>query len=973
MTATRVARLLVAVVSTVVVLGVSLPPEALSTGAAAAAPVVPRLKVTSLSVEHLRNPLGLDTPRPRLAWVTATDGRGVRQTAYRVLVSTSRAALDENDGNAWDSGKMGSRASFDVEYQGRPLRSTTRYFWKVRIWDQRGRPSEWSDPAWFETAFMDPADGFTGEWIGRTRATVTEVPEPLLRKEFTAGRPVASARLYIAGLGYHIAYLNGARVGDHEMDPGFTTYSSRVHYVTHDVTSQISEGGNAIGVRLGRGYYADKGVAIASDNHNWTTAPWHSEPKLKLVLAIRYQDGSKDTVVSDTSWVTADGPTTNELPGNEVYDARLANPGWTKAGYDDGDWDAAVSVLPPGGRCDVVDGAPNLPVIGCPGTEARLQAQVYEPQKVTRRFEPVKVTSPAAGVRVYEFPVMTAGWSRIVFAGEAGTTVKIRYSEKLNSDGTAPLQGLSKQEDTYILRGGGPEVYRPSYSYKGFLYVQIASDNMPRVAGISAQQVTTALRATGAFHSSSAQLNAYHRAMKQTSLINLHSIPTDTPTYEKAGWTADAHLFGSSVMRNFGAAALYKKYVQDISDAQLPTGDIPSIAPTPADLSFLLDPGWAAAIVLIPYDLYQTYGDVSAVHRTYPAMARWMSAIETQVSATGYIFNGPVAFGDWVTPANGKVQSAQIHGTAYVYRAATLLAEMARAIGRMEDAARWSTLASRLRASYNARFYDADRGLYLNGQLDTTPLFPEHGTAEPGAYAQTSQVEALAWGLVADDGGQVEVDQQTVLDNLVADVRDKGDHLATGASGTKWLLPVLTDRGHSALAYKVAMNKTYPGWGFWFDMGATTMWETWAEDARSRTHAFLGTVDDWLYTHVAGLRATSPGFRAIDYKPFPGGGLSYASARQATPLGVASSCWQKGPNGDLGLDVVVPVGATGTVYFPGSDASQISEVGQGPRRPAAKAAGVILLRQEGDRVVFRVGSGSYRFVTGRPTACPKDQ
>lgn len=949
--------------------------EAPGTHAVAAAPTQaapharPTLRVTSTSVEHRRSPLGIDVARPRLGWVLGVGRRGARQAAYQVLVSTRRSALDRGRGEVWNSGRVASADSTDLPYDGRALRSETRYFWKVRVWDRNGRASAWGPTTWFETGFMDAEAGFTGQWIGRTAHDEQGSPEPLLRKEFNARGPVASARLHIAGLGYYVAELNGRRVGDHELDPGFTTYSSRVFYVTHDVTRLVDEGRNAIGVRLGRGYYATKGTAIVDDNHNWMTAPWRSEPKLNVVLTLTYADGSTQKIVSDTTWVTADGPTTVERPGNETYDARVARPGWTSAGYDDGDWDPAVTVPAPGGRCDVVEGAPNLPVGGCPGTSARLRAQPIEPQKVTRRLEAVKVTTPAAGTTlVYEFPTVVAGWARIVFDGAAGTEVKIRYAEKLAEDGTAMLQGLSNQEDTYILRGGGPEVYRPSYSYKGYKYVQVSAATLPRVASITGLQINDALRTTGSFRSSSPQLNAYHAAMKQTSLINLHSIPTDTPTFEKAGWTADAHLFGTSVMRNFDAAAFYEKFVQDIIDAQLPSGDVPSIVPAPADLSLLLDPAWAGAVVLVPYDHYRTYGDLTIVRRAYPAMKRWMSLMETQAASTGYIFNGMVSFGDWVTPTNGKVQSAQIHGTAYVFRAATLLAEMARAIGEASDAARWTSLAEHLREAYDARFFDAEQRGYLNGQQDTSPVFTEHGTAEPGAYAQSSQVEALAWGLV---GGAADAAarRRAVMAGLVADVRVKGNHLATGASGSKWILPVLTDGGHSALAYKVALNQTYPGWGFWYSKGATTMWETWAENARSRGHAFMGTVDDWLHTHVAGLRSAAPGFRRIDYKPYPGGGLTYAATRQETPLGVASSCWRRGRGGSFSMDVVVPAGATGTVHFPVARPSTIFETGTGGRLPARSAPGVDPLGVRGGRAVFRVASGTYRFVTGEVGTC----
>ena len=793
------------------------------------------------------------------------------------------------------------------------------------MWDGEGRASAWSEPASYETAFLDPSE-FQGNWIGRVATSPpspgTERPEPLLRKEFELGKDVASARLHISGLGYYEAALNGDRVGDHQLDPGFTSYDKTVLYATHDVTAQLHRGANAIGVRLGRGFYATK---TGGTFYQWYATPWNSDPKVKLELDVRFTDGSTTSVVSDPTWKAADGPTTRDsvLLG-EVYDAQAEPEGWTAPGFDDALWAPAVLATPPQGV---------------------LRAQTAPPIRVTDATQPVAVTQPSPGVAVYDFGIPRAGWARVSLRGPAGTKVTLKYGEKLLDDGTVLHTGSfyapddQLQTDTYTLRGGGVETWEPRYSYKGYRYVQVeGSPELPEVVAIEGRVVHTDVRSVGGFDSSNEAFNGLHQAMRRSILSNLHSIPTDTPMYEKNGWTADAHLYGDSADRNFDMTAFWEKWMNDIRDAQRPAGDLPTIVPTPPrGFGDLIDPVWAAAYIYTNADLYTYYDDTRALRTHYDPMKRWIEHLEATIEGTNYIWEG-YSFGDWVAPGYSfPPEGTRLVGTAFIYDQARTMARFARVLGRDDDAKHFDGLADTIATRFNEAFYNAEKGIYETDKKDV-------------GYRQGSNLFALYFRLVAPD------QRQRVLDNLVKDIHERGDHLNTGSPSTKMLLPVLTEGGYGDVAYRVATNPTYPGWGFWAAKGAKTMWEYWEENSRSRNHAFLGTIDDWFFTHLAGLQPAAPGWKEIAVKPYLIGDLDHASASTVTPYGRVQTGWRRTGDG-LELRVEVPPNASATVSVPTRDAGSVTE----SDRPAGAAPGVKPVGAADGYATYSVGSGTYVF------------
>ncbi|MET1074712.1 MAG: family 78 glycoside hydrolase catalytic domain [Umezawaea sp.] len=1027
------------------------------------------MSVAGLTVEHQDAPLGVDAARPRLGWLSTSDTTGAQQSAYQVQVSSAAGG----SGDVWDSGRVASTKSFDVEYAGPDLRSRTRYSWRVRVWDAAGQVSAWSTAAWFETAFLH--GDFRGDWIGaRAEAAATTLqganwiwypqgdpadsapvgtryfrrtfdlpagataahlqltaddsfvlhvngqetarspqindswrtavdvdltaalrpgrnviavqaanaqpgpsglvgklhvevagappvdivtdaawkssdagttgwqqpdfadsawpaalvaaaygsgpwgnsvttatpPEPLLRKDFTSTKRIRSARAYVIGLGYYKLYLNGKRVGDHELDPAFTVYDKTDLYSTYDVTNELRSGENALGVSLGRGYYA------MTNPDEWNSSPWHAEPKLKLELDITYADSTSKQVLSDGSWTLADGPTTSEsLWFGETYDARLEQPGWNQTGFDDSGWRPARVVPAPAGE---------------------LRAQSFPPIKVTDALTAKKTTTPVAGTTVHDYGSPTAGWAGVAVRGPAGAQVTITYGEKLNDDGTVNNVGgfgMQLQKYTYVLKGVGLETFTPSYTYAGFQYVQVVAPAGVAVGSVTAQRVHTAVAKTGDFTSSSDLLNRYHAAQADTILNNLHSVPTDTPMYEKRPYTADGLLAADSAIASFDMRDFYENWMRAHRDDQTPAGNIGQTVPGTAGAKEVVDPVWTASFVLVNRDLYWYYGDLRPLRDNYAAMKSWLAFFEAKIAPTGYVYTGG-SYADWLSPGFAMPpEGARLAGTAYLHKTTTAMAEIARALGRNDDAARFDTLASTIANAFNTTFYNASKGAYFD---------------DPAAgYRQTSNLLPLSLGIVP------EADRATVVTNLVADINGRGVHLNTGALGTKLILPVLTDTGNSELAYRVATNPTYPGWGYWFQaLGATTMWEEWPAGSRSRQHAFMGTVDDWLYQDVAGIQPAAPGYTKVKIQPFPVGDLRQASAQITSPLGRISSSWTRDQT-RFTLRVTVPVGATAEVDVPVRTGGKVTA-------PAGATFDTTLAGY----ARYRVGSGTYEFRAG---------
>ncbi|MGI5227562.1 family 78 glycoside hydrolase catalytic domain [Actinoallomurus sp. CA-142502] len=775
--------------------------------------------------------------------------------------------------------------------------------WKVTDKEPSGdwKAAGFDDSAWPAAKVLTAWGG--APW-GKVYADAPTLPEPLLRKDFTAGpKKIARARLYAAAGGYEELSLNGRKVGDEVLEPGFTRYDKRVEFVTHDVTAMLRSGANTIGARLGRGFYG----MTQQNTWNWHQAPWHGEPRLLAQLVLTYTDGSTQTVASDGTWQYAEGPVRfDSLYGGENYDARADRPGWNTPGYDATTWRPAATLPAPAGA---------------------VVPEEHEPIRVTDTIRPVSVTSPKQGTYVVKLPANIAGWARIRVHGPAGTTVSMKYGEKLNADGTVnSVNGFVTgqfQTDQYTLSGRGTETWEPRYSYQGFQYIEVTGWPGTLTADdIDGREVHSDVRSVGSFDSSNALFDRLHQMTRQTVLNNWYGIPTDTPMYEKNGWTGDAQLMAATDTDEFDLRRLYEKWLTDIRDSQGSNGIVPGIAPDNGwGLGYYGQaPPWHAAFTMIPWLMYERYGDRDTLSANYPAMRRYLDG--WLATSTSGVYGS--SLNDYLAPGYGgnSPEDPKLAGTAYTYANTLAVANAAEALGHPDDAARYRAAAAKIQTAFNDTF--------LRGDAYVTGSDPD--------YRQTNALLPLAFGMVPT------ASVKAVTDRLVKDITDRGDHLNTGALGTRFILDELTKRGQGELAYQVANQQTYPGWGYWVNNGATTLWERWDLDARSHDHVFLGgAVDDWFFTSLAGISPAAPGYDRIAIAPQPLGDLTYVDAATRTPHGRVAVHWKRA-GGVLTLSVEVPVGATAEVTVPGT-----GPVGLPPgARPL-----------DGRR--YEVGSGSYEF------------
>jgi alpha-L-rhamnosidase len=750
-----------------------------------------------------------------------------------------------------------------------------------------------------------------------------EAPAPLLRRAFGVGRKVAQARLYLAAGGMPRMTINGTAVGS-PLGAGYTAYDKRVLVYTHDVTALIRPGANVIGAELGRGWYG------VTDPNEWYfhAAPWYAEPALKAQLEIVYADGSRETIATGGDWQAASGPTLGDsIYRGERYDARLLPAGWDKAGFRAGKWQAAREVAGPAGTLVAANSEPVAPV---------------------DTIAPVSVKQVAPGIWVYDFGRIVAGWPMLEAKGPRGTTVSLIGTEQIDGDGLAiPASGLidaQLQTDRYTLAGRGIERWEPSFGYRGFRYVQV--EGLAAAPELTARIVHSAVARTGSFASADPLLGKIDAAGIATILNNMHGFQTDTPTYEKNGWTGDAQASAGAAVRSLDVARVWTKWLADFRDAQSPRGELPEIVPATPEYGYENTPGWNliwgpttpwdAAAMILPWELYTTYGDTRILAQSHDMQRRLVDYTATFIKAPDY--RRAAGLSEWSPPGSMDFLNARGGGvdavtTAYFFHEADLLAKSSAVIGNAEDASKYRALAEAIRTAYNARYWDDANGWYRT--VDSK------GVAGPPLQIQN--VLALAFGMAPDGRAQ------GVADTIARDAEKQG--LRTGVFGSRYLLEVLSDYGHADLAYRLATRTDEPGWGWWIANGHLTMFESWGLGSRSRDHHYFASISDWMRQRLAGLRPGAAGYKLVLVKPAIPQGLASAEAAMGTVQGRAASRWRV-DGGGLTLTAEVPANASGEIWVP-------------TRFGAVTApTGATLLRQEAGYAVYRTGPGSFEFLGG---------
>jgi alpha-L-rhamnosidase len=819
------------------------------------------------------------------------------------------AVAIDNEGTA-----AGLATQLDVKFDsGQPLTVLTNGTWKV----SRTAPAGWQNVAFDDATWVsarEVAKVGEGPW-GKIASTVQvpAPPAPHFRRGFQVNGNIKRATAYICGLGYNELYINGRKVGDHMLDPGWTRYDRRSLYVTHDVTSYLKNGANALGVILGTGHYDDHVLNV----WDFENATWRTRPKMLMELRLDYADGRTQTITSDGNWKASTGPIVfDSISAGETYDARLEKAGWNTASYNDTAW----------AKPQIVE-----PVKGI------LAAQIAPPIRVTQSIAPVKVTEPTPGVFIFDLGQNIAGIPQLRISGPAGAKVAMRCAEKLHADGTLDAANIDEfvhrrdpnqafQTDTYILKGQGREVWNPRFTYHGFQYVEVTGfPGTPTLGNLRGLVMHSDFDSIGQFECSNPMLNRVQQMSLWSYRNNFHSIPTDCPHREKNGWTGDAHLAAEMGLYNFDGGANYEKWLDDIADEQGNKGDFAGIIPT-SGWGYNIGPSWDSAYPLIVWYLYQYRGDKRMIEKHYPRLVRYVDYVSTRAK-DGIVDYG---LGDWV-PAKTETPAA-VTSTAYYYVDSMLVAKMAQMLGKTADAKKYSDQAASIKTAFNNKFYNAQTGEYANGSLTALSCALYQGLVEPQNKAK-------------------------VVENLVAEVKKQDYHMDVGILGAKYLLNTLADNGRADVVYQMLQQRTWPSYGHWVDRGATTLWEEWNGN-QSRNHVMFGDVSAWFYKYLAGINAAAPGFKQIVIKPHILGDLTYARASYDSAQGRIVSDWKKNASG-LQLDVTIPANTTATVYVPAQSQSQVTEGG----KAIAKASGLKWLKQEDGYAVFAVGSGTYRFAT----------
>jgi len=885
------------------------------------------MRIADLRCEYLINPVGIGEPQPRLSWILDSARRGQKQTAWRVLVSSSREKLERDQGNLWDTGKVDGDQTAQVVYSGAGLKSAQECFWKVCAWDVDGVQTEFSPVASWSMGLLAGSD-WKGKWIAMPAVEKAEdaagqeietgPPPAWIRKAFSVDKPVRRAIIYATARGIFELYLNGSRVSPDVFAPEWTDYDKRIQYRAYDLTEMLAQGGNALGIVLGDGWY--------SGYVGWRGRGAYGRQNSVLAqLELECEDGSRQTIGTDESWRCNSGPLLSaDLMMGESYDARLELTGWDSAGYDDSSWQPVAVVEKP---------------------EVPLVAQHSQPVRVTEEIETVAVFQPRPGVYVFDLGQNIAGRARLRVKGKAGTKVVLRHAERLNPDSTIYTTNLrrARATDTYILKSGGEEIYEPRFTFHGFQYVEVTGfPGVPDKSAITGCVLNSDTPQVGTFKCSNPMVNQLWRNILWGQRGNFLSVPTDCPQRdERLGWMGDAQIFIRTATFNMDVAAFFSKWMYDVDDAQSEEGAFSEISPRFGSLEKHCGAaGWADAGVIVPWTVYQVYGDTRIIERHYGSMSRWMDYV-LRDNPDLIRKNGRGSdYGDWLSIDADTPK--EILATAYWAHDARLMSRMAAATGRTEDQRRYEELFEGIRAAFQKAYISPDG--HILGET------------------QTGYLLALYMDLLPESL------RQAAGEHLVENIRQKDWHLSTGFLGVRHLNPVLTGLGYKDVAYRLLNTDTFPSWLYPIRNGATTIWERWDgwtqekgfqdPGMNSFNHYSLGSVGEWLYGSVAGidLDPEVSGFKSIVIRPCPGGGLEYASAEYESIRGMIKSAWRL--EGDsLALDVTVPANAHATVYFPCPKNVPVTESGG----EAGNSEGVTALGRQGDRAVFGVESGEYHF------------
>ena len=888
-----------------------------------------------LKCEYLENPNQIDTPFPRFSWLLEHEERKQFQSAYQIIVSSLKSLSKSEKGDLWDSNKVVSGDSVNIQYKGKSLKSDTKYYWRVKWWDIDGNESSYSDIATFETALLSNID-WQAKWISRKEfidkkakkafqykvgisgltGRIKEFYGIYLRKEFNMDKLVEVAKIYVCGLGYNELRINGKKIGDRILEPAQTDYNKIALYSTYDITHSLKSE-NAIGIILGNGR------CIESFGQDF--------PKLILQINIHYKDGTSNIICSDESWKVSQGPIIeNGIYYGETYDARLDINGWDEPNFDDSSWDTVINVK---------------------GHD--LASQMMQPIRISKILKPKKIYNPEPEMYICDFGQNFTGFIRLKVSGPRGCQITLRFSELVHEDGTlnTATNGSARATDKFILKGEGEEIFEPHFTYHGFRYAEITGfPGVPTMNNIEGLFFHTNVSRVGDFSCSNALFNQIHTNIIWGQLSNLMSVPTDCPQRdERNGWLGDAQLIVEEAIFNFDMVRFYSKYLRDIKLCQREDGSLSDVVP-PYWKFYPADPAWGTAYITIAWYLYWYYHDIRILEEHYKGMKKYVEHLSSMAKENLIDFG---KYGDWCSPSSVVSRKTPIELTSswYYYHDAHHLAKIAQILGNQEDYEYFSNKAKDIKEAFNAKF--------LKGVYDIIKLSPVDRT-----ISQTSNILPLYLDMVP------EKKKKKVLSTLIEGIKEEFSfHIDTGIVGTRYIFDVLTENGYPEVAYKLINQKSYPGYGYMIREGATTLWERWEKleglGMNSHNHIMLGSVDTWFYNTLAGIKSLEPGCKSLKIKPFIPNTMSYSNASIKTIKGVIYSSWEKNET-NLKLTIKIPVGCNAEVWISIKDKDCVIKEGDATiwrnNEIIEPTTDIEFKKLEENHAIFNIGSGFYQFL-----------
>ncbi|MEK6783327.1 MAG: family 78 glycoside hydrolase catalytic domain [Bacteroidota bacterium] len=882
-----------------------------------------QVKIQNLLCENRTNPTGLDEKQPRFSWQLISEKRNAMQAAYEIRVSDALASLSK--GNIWSSGKVSSDQSLFVPYGGKLLQSGKKYFWQVHVWDNSGKASAWGEASYWQMGLLNASD-WKAKWIqpGYKEDTVNQA-SPYFRKTFSTAKKIASATAYITSLGLYEAFINGKRVGDAYLTPGWTSYNKRLQYQLYDITTLLTSGNNTIGVALGNGWY--RGFIGFSGQKNF----YGKELALLAQIEIQYSDGTRETIVTDDSWKSSTGSiVSSEIYNGETIDARKEKSGWNTSSFNDADWQGVI--------------------IKSSGTPP-LIATYNEPIRKKETFKPIKSITTPKGEKVLDFGQNLVGWVQVKIKGNAGDKITLYHAEVLDKEGNFYTENLrpAKQKNEYILKGSGEEFFEPHFTFQGFRYIKIEDykgeinpDNFTAVALYSDMQPT------GTFTSSNPLINQLQHNIQWGQRGNFLDVPTDCPQRdERLGWTGDAQAFARTATFNYDVHNFFSKWLKDVEADQI-DGNVPFVVPNVLGAGAAGSAGWADAATIIPWNMYLAYGDKRVLEDQFASMKAWVGFMER--NSTNYLWNKGFHFGDWLfyrpiddNDGRAAVTDKYLIAQCFFAHSTELVIKTAKVLGKQDDVTKYSALLKNVKDAFMKEYMTA------NGRLVSS--------------TQTAYVLALNFDMLPENL------RAYAAEKLVENIKSYGNHLTTGFLGTPYLCHVLSRFGYDDVAYTLLLQENYPSWLYPVKVGATTIWERWdgikpdgnfqTPDMNSFNHYAYGAIGDWMYRIVTGIDTDelAPGYKSIVIKPHLDKRLTQASSEYKTGYGLVKSSW-KTTDQAITLDVEIPANTKASVFVPAAAAENISESG----KALSTAKEISAIGKEGNYIRLEMGSGKYSFV-----------